>query len=193
MGAGIGAIAVALAGCMAAPVEVSGSGTITVSWQNLAERGPSGSVGVAAWGDAIVFCLPSQSPCTSSNWSYAFLPAVGSASVEISAGAPVKMPDFSDSTLPAGEYLLQAIRFVGFGSLPIGDPASVVIAGSRDLSIWHQSVGRESADSRCPAGWQSSWAQWPGEGAGGFVCNAYSSEGGMDAVSEVLQSPDSLW
>lgn len=48
--------------------------------------------------------------------------------------------------------------------------------------IWNQSVARPSADATCPttsdaeatAGWTTwspSWAQWPNDGTGGYVCN----------------------
>ena len=36
---------------------------------------------------------------------------------------------------------------------------------------WHQSIGRTSADEKCPTGWSPSWAQWMNDGSGGFVCN----------------------
>jgi len=35
---------------------------------------------------------------------------------------------------------------------------------------WFQSYGRD-ASVACLAGWNPSWAQWPGSGTGGYVCN----------------------
>lgn len=35
---------------------------------------------------------------------------------------------------------------------------------------WVQSYGR-SPDETCRSGWNPSWAQWPNEGKGGFVCD----------------------
>lgn len=34
---------------------------------------------------------------------------------------------------------------------------------------WMQQMGRSEVEA-CPAGWNPSWAQWPNEGTGGFVC-----------------------
>jgi hypothetical protein len=237
-----------LAACIGAPVYVEGTGTITVTWDNgVVERG-DGIVAPDSWGDTMLFCETSVGTCDDTNWTYAFLPASLASEAVISAGDPVFLRDYSQATLPPGDYVMQVYYFDVGPSGTRGDNFDVRLdfPTGRDLSIWHQSVGRESADSRCPAGWQSSWAQWPGEGAGGFVCNkmiykyypdeavyvagtpsltdwlvslprdsadtecpdgfsgswaqwpnegaggfvcnAYSSEGGMDAVSEVLQT-----
>lgn len=57
--------------------------------------------------------------------------------------------------------------------------ASLAAAGP-DLTVWHQAVGRPSAQAACPSGYGGSWAQWPNEGTGGWVCVrevwAYSPE-----------------
>ncbi len=36
---------------------------------------------------------------------------------------------------------------------------------------WNQAYARASVDDTCLPGWHPSWAQWPGAGAGGFVCD----------------------
>lgn len=35
---------------------------------------------------------------------------------------------------------------------------------------WVQAYGRGGAEVGCIDGWSPSWAQWPNEGSGGFVC-----------------------
>ena len=35
---------------------------------------------------------------------------------------------------------------------------------------WNQAYARAGADVGCLPGWRPSWAQWPGGGTGGFVC-----------------------
>lgn len=40
-----------------------------------------------------------------------------------------------------------------------------------DLTMWHQSIGRESSSSPCPSGYTESWAHWPHGNQGGWVCN----------------------
>ena len=40
---------------------------------------------------------------------------------------------------------------------------------------WLSSVGRDNAQTSCPAGYDPSWAHWPSSGAGGYVCNAQAS------------------
>jgi hypothetical protein len=63
--------------------------------------------------------------------------------------------------------------------------SGLVVASATTASahqIWHQSVGRASADAECPkltadevaAGWSEwapSWAQWANDGKGGHVCD----------------------
>ena len=60
-----------------------------------------------------------------------------------------------------------------------------LVAGAGSASankVWNQSIGKASAAAPCPTStiselaagwsqWSSSWAQWPNQGRGGFVCN----------------------
>lgn len=36
-----------------------------------------------------------------------------------------------------------------------------------------QSTARTSADAACSTGWIPSWAQWPNDGKGGYVCDRW--------------------
>jgi hypothetical protein len=38
------------------------------------------------------------------------------------------------------------------------------------VPTWVQSFQRTSQAQECPTGWAASWEQWPGGGAGGYVC-----------------------
>ena len=40
-----------------------------------------------------------------------------------------------------------------------------------DMTLWQQSIGRSSSDAGCPSGYSASWAQWPNDNKGGWVCN----------------------
>ena len=40
-----------------------------------------------------------------------------------------------------------------------------------DKTLWQQSIGRISSDAACPTGYSASWAQWPNDNKGGWVCN----------------------
>lgn len=52
------------------------------------------------------------------------------------------------------------------------DSANPPCAEARtDLTIWHLSIARASAEEECPANYQPSWAQWPNGSTGGWVCN----------------------
>ena len=63
----------------------------------------------------------------------------------------------------------------------VSSPWSVAIlwAGPRtsgdgsepDMTLWHQSISRSSSDAACPSGYAASWAQWPNDHKGGWVCN----------------------
>ena len=66
------------------------------------------------------------------------------------------------------------------GSLSISDwSVEMVWAGPRtsgdgsepDMTMWQQSIGRSSSDAACPTGYSASWAQWPNDHKGGWVCN----------------------
>lgn len=74
--------------------------------------------------------------------------------------------------------------------LGVAVAAVVVIAGGSTVlaapasadQVWHQSVGRSSATAECPTTteseaaigwtpWTKSWAEWPNDGKGGYVCD----------------------
>jgi hypothetical protein len=38
------------------------------------------------------------------------------------------------------------------------------------VPVWHQAYARTGAGADCLPGWHPSWAEWPGGGTGGFVC-----------------------
>ena len=40
-----------------------------------------------------------------------------------------------------------------------------------DMTLWHQSISRSSSAAACPSGYAASWAQWPNNHKGGWVCN----------------------
>ena len=167
-----------LSGCIGEPIEVSGSGVITVSWQGTAERAADQTQPAPfSWGDTLLFCAPGLSVCDQTNWLYALLPPVLSTGVQVSAASQVQNRDFETVELPAGSYSMRVLNFRGSPGAPlygsVGGVFQVEIAEptARDLSIWHQSVGRPSADAACPSGFTRSWAEWPNNGSGGFVCN----------------------
>jgi hypothetical protein len=54
--------------------------------------------------------------------------------------------------------------------LRYGAPSSGAEEGPVPPS-WFQAVVRASADHRCETGWSPSWAYWPNNGQGGWVCN----------------------
>jgi hypothetical protein len=41
---------------------------------------------------------------------------------------------------------------------------------SSPTPMWEQGTGRAAADEACADGWAASWAQWPNDGKGGWVC-----------------------
>jgi hypothetical protein len=50
-------------------------------------------------------------------------------------------------------------------------------AASPPIPIWLQSVGRAS-DVTCSTGYSPSWAMWPNNGTGGYVCDKFVSTEG---------------
>ena len=70
-----------------------------------------------------------------------------------------------DGFVALGYYLTTGQTVVVRGAL--GAPSS---AGGFAVSPWVQSFARTSAAMPCPPGWAGSWAEWPNERRGGFVC-----------------------
>jgi hypothetical protein len=64
-------------------------------------------------------------------------------------------------------------------SVPNPVAIAIIWAGPRtsgdgsesDMTLWHQSISRSSSDAACPTGYSASWAQWPNDHKGGWVCN----------------------
>jgi hypothetical protein len=143
----------------ACTLTVSGSGTVTIESSDSATNSTMARV-----------CAPGATSCLATDpFLYSYRPVLGSQIWIVTPGFPVK--DRNDVTvgLPAGRYSLQA-------TADFGDPSNVVEIdifedSTRDLTIWHQAYGRSTSESTCADGWQPSWAQWPNDGAGGFVCN----------------------
>ena len=71
-----------------------------------------------------------------------------------------------DGFIALGLYPSSGQTVVMRGAL--GAPNS---AGGYASSPWMQSMARPSADVQCPAGWAPSWAEWPSDHRGGFVCD----------------------
>jgi hypothetical protein len=64
------------------------------------------------------------------------------------------------------------VRAGGNGSVTISAGCTFPNSGPEQVPpSWFQSMGRASETSECPQGWSASWAQWPNDGGGGFVCN----------------------
>lgn len=63
-------------------------------------------------------------------------------------------------------------RSLSTRDLTTSNSYSMTVAGGGDGSTpppWHQAYGRGATET-CNAGWNPSWAQWPNNNTGGFVC-----------------------
>ena len=57
-----------------------------------------------------------------------------------------------------------------YGGLTITTRTSSPPVRTSSPPVWHQSYSiKQSMD--CASGWDQSWAQWPNDGSGGYVCN----------------------
>ena len=64
--------------------------------------------------------------------------------------------------------------------------------------LWHQAVGRASADATCEAGWAPSYAEWMNDGKGGYTCERVIDwgifEGMIESVSITVNTDvDFAW
>jgi hypothetical protein len=166
---GLSASSLVLSACITGNVASSGSGTVLVTWDGAAQLF-NGSTG-----DVIELCSADAIACDPSNALFSYLPAEGDIDATLTAGTEVRDASWSVTTLPAGSYSLQVTRFLNIitpTNSPIGDLLRITVSGSGgDRTIWWNSIERTSAADSCESGWSPSWAQWPRDGAGGYVCN----------------------
>ena len=46
-------------------------------------------------------------------------------------------------------------------------------ASATPIPMWQQAIARASGTETCPEDYTPSWAQWPNNGTGGYVCNKF--------------------
>ena len=164
-------LGVAVALLSACEIYASGEGTVVITSDNpaMAYNTSNGLGSVAR------ICPPNVSQCLQSDpYLYSYYPAGGSQEWTVSPGFPVIDRSGNTVGLPAGRYTLQAQDCRGLTPTVCEYPGPLqinVFSSRTDLTLWHQSFGRVSGEATCEYGWQPSWASWPNDGAGGFVCN----------------------
>lgn len=124
-------------------------------------------------GDIAYLCASGSSSCTLADpYLYSYYPSTGETEWTATPGVQVIDRSGQGVGLPAGRYALQVTDYSG-GARNFTNVIEIDVYGSEeiDLSVWHQSYGRESAAESCRDGWQPGWAQWPNDGTGGFVCD----------------------
>lgn len=67
----------------------------------------------------------------------------------------------------AGGHVCNRQIYAYYPDEPVPEPGWVA-----PDTAWQVAVGRADAQAPCPQGWTPSWAQWPNDGAGGFVCSS---------------------
>lgn len=71
-----------------------------------------------------------------------------------------------DGFIALGYYLTTGQTVVMRGAL-----AAPNSTGGYASNPWVQSLARPKAETPCPSGWAPSWAEWPNDHLGGFVCD----------------------
>ena len=171
--------AVTLTACQ---VTATGTGTVTITSDEVVTRkfnGTSPYVGnpgnTGKVGDILAFCAPGVT-CVPTDGSilYWFTPEVGATQAVFSAGTEVLDPAGNGVPLPAGTYHAVGIRYeTTFWDVTTGTADFIISGSGPDLTTSMQSTARASADAACATGWNPSWAQWPNNGTGGYVCNRW--------------------
>ena len=151
-------------------ITATGEGTVVVTSDNTAMTYDPGTTR----GTIARVCAANSPSCLPSDaYLFSYYPAGGTREWTVYPGFPVVNRSGQTVGLPAGQYTLQATDCRGIG--PTCEDTNViqinVFSTGMDLTLWHQSHGRVSSESSCEVGWQPSWASWPNDGAGGFVCN----------------------
>jgi hypothetical protein len=163
-------------------VTATGTGTVTITSDEVVTakfNGTSPYVGnpgnTGEVGDILAFCATGVT-CVPTDASilYWFTPEVGATQAVFSAGTQVLDPAGNSVPLPAGTYRAVGIRFEPSSWVVTLGTADFTIGGSSpDMSTSMQSTARTSADVTCSSGWTPSWAQWPNNGKGGYVCDRW--------------------
>jgi hypothetical protein len=170
--------AVTLTAC---ELTATGSGAVTITFDEPATAfngtSPYG-VALGKTGDILAFCEAGVVclPDTPGLIKYWYKPAAGDTQGVVTAGSLVLDPDGNTVPLPAGNYRAEGIRFLdilGPAFLHTGTTDFTIGGSSPDMSTSMQSTARISADVTCSSGWTPSWAQWPNNGKGGYVCDRW--------------------
>jgi hypothetical protein len=165
----------------ACELTATGSGAVTITFDEPATAfngtSPYG-VALGKTGDILAFCEAGVVclPDTPGLIKYWYKPAAGDTQGVVTAGSLVLDPDGNTVPLPAGNYRAEGIRFLyilGPAFVHTGTTDFTIGGSSPDMSTSMQSTARVSADVTCSSGWVPSWAQWPGDGKGGYVCDRW--------------------
>jgi hypothetical protein len=157
----------------ACEITATGTGTVTIDSTDPAV----GYDTITGIGTVARACETSSPTCRESDpFLYTYYPATGSRQWIVAPGFLVFNRSNELVGLPAGRYTVQAEDYVVFGGDLARSFSNAVIidvfdSSEKDLSIWHQSYGRDASDAPCQSGWDPGWAQWPDGGSGGYVCN----------------------
>ena len=175
------ALLLAAAALTACELTATGSGAVTITFDEPATAfngtSPYG-VALGKTGDILAFCEAGVVclPDTPGLIKYWYKPAAGDTQGVVTVGSLVLDPDGNTVPLPAGSYRAEGIRFLdilGPAFLHTGTTDFTIGGSSPDMSTSMQSTARTSADVTCSSGWIPSWAQWPGNGKGGYVCDRW--------------------
>ena len=170
--------AVTLTAC---ELTATGSGAVTITFDEPATAfNGTSPYGVAPGktGDILAFCAAGVVclPDTPGLIQYWYKPAAGDTQGVVTVGSLVLDPDGNAVPLPAGSYRAEGIRFLdilGPAFLHTGTTDFTIGGSSPDMSTSMQSTARASADAPCSTGWIPSWANWPNNGSGGYVCDRW--------------------
>ena len=169
--------ALTLTGCT---LTATGTGTVTLTSDVPAEAytgtSPYGGGTEPITGDILAFCAAGVNcwPDIAGSILYWYKPATGETQGVFTAGTPVLDSAGNTVPLPAGSYRAVAIEFGNARTFNGFYSSDFTIGGSSpDMSTSMQSTARASADATCSSGWAPSWAQWPNNGKGGYVCDRW--------------------
>jgi len=168
IGGPLAGASVASAGVSSATVTDNGNGTATVTY--------SGG-GIAR---GVIFCNPSfvadnLTQCNADTYTYVIASNYNNlppSPVLLTAGMTVQDRDGNAVPLPAGRYTTIALYVTPGPNYTWRSGIQGLLLGSLSGPVpdWLQAVGRSSANTECPAGWNPSWHEWPNGHTGGFVC-----------------------
>jgi hypothetical protein len=107
-----------------------------------------------------------ESFCFGTDWNTPLVSTSFPGTLTYTFASPTTLPAMVIATVPGG-----SVSFTVSCAVTGVPTSSTATADGTAPPPWHQSYARAGKDEVCAEGWHPSYAMWPNDGQGGWVCN----------------------